>query len=85
MPTWLKRGLLFIGIFFLCIPVTWIFAMMMTPMLWELEDVVHIELAGHSGPSDWVFYVVHAIVVVSVFLLALRIFRRPTGPADQPS
>jgi hypothetical protein len=25
-----------------------------TPLLWKLEDIVHIELAGHSGPSDWI-------------------------------
>lgn len=25
-----------------------------TPLLWRLEDVVPLELAGHSGPADWV-------------------------------
>jgi hypothetical protein len=77
MSTWLKRALLFVGIFFLCIPVTWIVAMMLTPVLWRLELILHMELAGHSGPSDWVFYVVHAIVVLGVFALALKVFGRP--------
>ncbi len=81
MPTWFKRVLLFVALFFLCIPVSWIVAMMLTPVLWKLEPVLHVELAGHSGPSDWVMYVIHGIVVVGVFALVLRIFRPPDASA----
>jgi len=49
-------------------PFGWILAMMLTPVLWKLEPILHTELAGHSGPSDWVFYVVWAIVIPSLFL-----------------
>jgi hypothetical protein len=26
-----------------------------TPLWWQLEGVLGIELAGHSGPADWLF------------------------------
>ena len=29
-------------------------AMLSTPLLWKLEEPLHLELAGHSGPADWV-------------------------------
>ena len=51
------------------LPLGWIVAMMMTPLLWKLEPVLHMELAGHSGPSDWIFYVVWAVVIPLLFLL----------------
>jgi hypothetical protein len=53
------------------LPLGWIVAMSLTPTLWRLEPVLHMELAGHSGPSDWVFIVIW-IVVVSVLFLILR-------------
>jgi len=51
------------------LPLGWIAAMLLTPVLWRLEPILHIELAGHSGPSDWVFYVVWAIVLPALFWL----------------
>ena len=36
-------------------PAGWIISMLLTPILWKLEPILHMELAGHSGPSDWVF------------------------------
>jgi hypothetical protein len=51
------------------IPLTWILTMMSTPILWRLEPILHMELAGHSGPSDWVFYVALAVVLPILFFL----------------
>ena len=51
------------------LPLGWIAAMLLTPVLWRLEPILHIELAGHSGPSDWVFYVVWAVVLPALFWL----------------
>ncbi len=58
------------------LPLGWIVAMMMTPLLWKLEPVLHMELAGHSGPSDWIFYVVWAVVVPLLFVLFRRLFQK---------
>jgi ABC-type antimicrobial peptide transport system permease subunit len=49
------------------LPGGWIAAMLLTPVLWRLEPVLHMELAGHSGPSDWVFYIVWLVLVPSLF------------------
>ena len=42
-----------------------------TPILWKLEPILHIELAGHSGPSDWVIVVFIAVWVVVIELVLL--------------
>jgi ABC-type antimicrobial peptide transport system permease subunit len=57
------------------LPLGWIVAMLLTPALWRLEPVLHMELAGHSGPSDWVFIVVWAIVAIVLFLVLRGLFK----------
>lgn len=58
------------------LPLGWIVAMMLTPTLWRLEPILHMELAGHSGPSDWVFIVVWVIVAIVLFLLLRALFNK---------
>jgi hypothetical protein len=58
------------------LPVGWLGAMLLTPALWKLEPVLHIELAGHSGPSDWVFYMMWAAVVIPALFLLFRFLIR---------
>jgi hypothetical protein len=57
-------------------PGGWIFAMLLTPVLWRLEPVLHMELAGHSGPSDRIFYLVWALLIPGLFFLFQHKFRR---------
>jgi len=57
-------------------PLGWFAGMLLTPVLWRLEPVVHMELAGHSGPSDWVLYVIWAVLAVALFFLFRILFRR---------
>ncbi len=61
------------------VPVGWIVAMMLTTALWALEPILHMELAGHSGPSDWIFYVVWLVVIPLLFLLFRWLFRKKTA------
>ena len=49
------------------LPIGWILTMLATPLLRRLEPVLHMELAGHSGPSDWVFYVSWALLIPILF------------------
>lgn len=58
------------------LPLGWIVAMMLTPLLWDLEPALHMELAGHSGPSNGIFYLVWAVLIPSLFLLFTWIGRR---------
>jgi ABC-type amino acid transport system permease subunit len=51
------------------LPLGWILAFMATPLLWQLEPILNMELAGHSGPSDWVFYVGWAVVIPGLFFV----------------
>jgi ABC-type antimicrobial peptide transport system permease subunit len=51
------------------LPVGWIATFMATPLLWKLEPILHMELAGHSGPSDWVFLVGWGVMIPALFLL----------------
>ena len=57
-------------------PLGWIVTMVATPLLWQLEPVLHVELAGHSGPSDWVFYVGWAIIIPALFAAFLKVISR---------
>jgi hypothetical protein len=61
-------------------PLTFVVGMMLTPVLWRLESVVGIELAGHSGPSDWVFETIFVLfTIVLFFALQVTIGRRQPG------
>ena len=51
------------------VPTSVVFTYLSTPYLWRLEPFVGIELAGHSGPADWVFEVNIVAVTLVVFLL----------------
>src|SRR5437016_2318361 len=70
VPSTMKRSLLaFVLAIALGLPVGWLIAMLLTPILWRLEPVLHIELAGHSGPADWIFYVVWGLAISGLFLI----------------
>jgi ABC-type antimicrobial peptide transport system permease subunit len=65
------------------LPLGWMVGMLLTPVLWRLEPILHVELAGHSGPSDWVFYVVWAVVGPALFFLFRFVLSPPEGPGDE--
>jgi ABC-type antimicrobial peptide transport system permease subunit len=58
------------------LPLGWIITMMLTPVLWKLEPILHMELAGHSGPSDWIFYVIWLVVVPLLFVFFKWMLRK---------
>ena len=58
-------------------PLGWIVAMLLTPVLWRLEPVLNLELAGHSGPSDWVFVVIWALIATGLFLFSRWVLAKP--------
>lgn len=58
------------------LPFGWIVSMLLTPLLWKLEPILHVELAGHSGPSDWIFYVVWLVLIPSLFIFSRRLLRK---------
>jgi ABC-type antimicrobial peptide transport system permease subunit len=58
------------------LPFGWIVSMLLTPLLWKLEPILHMELAGHSGPSDWIFYVVWLVLIPSLFIFSRWLLRK---------
>lgn len=50
----MKRVLITLIAAVLSFPVGGLIAFLCTPLLWRLEGLFHVELAGHSGPSDWI-------------------------------
>lgn len=40
----------------LAFPLGVLSAFLATPVLWSLEALLHVELAGHSGPADWLLW-----------------------------
>ena len=61
------------------LPIGWFVAMLLTPVFWRLEPILHVELAGHSGPSDWLMVVIMAITVCAIFFLFRRALSSPRG------
>ena len=56
-----------------------IVAMLCTPLLWRLEPVLGVELAGHSGPADWVMEVFFGAFMVLIEVLLLLSHRRKSA------
>lgn len=70
----MKRTLLALAIAVLTgLPIGWLTAILLTPALWRLEPILGIELAGHSGPSDWVFVVIWVLLATAIFAAARRL------------
>lgn len=59
-------GLLVVAVF-VSFPISFIGGMAMTPLLWRLEPVLGMELAGHSGPSDWILIALFGITTIFVY------------------
>ena len=58
------------GILLVCLPITFIVTFLLSPLWSWIEATYGIESIGHSGPSDWCFYVVYGALsttAMSVF------------------
>ncbi len=70
----------------LSVPITAVVSIAITPLLWKLEPITGMELAGHSGPSDWLIVALYAVFVIVLFLAILRLSRgrgTPSGPGPK--
>ena len=65
------------------LPISVILGAFLTPYLSRLEATVGIELAGHSGPAEWILWTLSALLTILFSVLALRGMRgSPTGDAE---
>src|SRR5688500_9751291 len=65
------------------IPVTAAVAAIATPVLWRLEPRLGIELAGHSGPSDWLLAAIFLVTTGTLTVAALAAMRGSPTAANQ--
>ena len=66
-------------------PVMLIVGALITPLLWKLEAAIGSELAGHSGPLDWVLLtlcVAFTVCVSGLYAWRTRPNDREAGPPD---
>lgn len=73
MKRWLIPAVVAIVVGF---PTAFIAGMLLTPVLWKLEPMLGMELAGHSGPSDWILWMLWGMIAVTIFILWRTVFRR---------
>jgi hypothetical protein len=70
----IKALLVCLGVLFPAALLGAIGSFLATPLLWKLEDVLHVELAGHSGPADWI--IVSAILLLWAVFVIIYLSRR---------
>lgn len=78
MPRYLRYFLAGLAILVVCMPVAFFVTILLSPLWSWIEKTYGIESIGHSGPSDWCFYVVYGLLVVlawSVFAF-IRVYLR---------
>ena len=82
---WRRQSRL-IGVFLLAavvsLPVAVIVGALITPLLWKLESVSGMELAGHSGPSDAI--TIGLSIASTVAVTALYAWRTRAQADPQP-
>ena len=49
-----------------------IICFIMTPIWWKLEALIGVELAGHSGPSDWLVILFSSLCGLAGLLFSLK-------------
>jgi hypothetical protein len=60
--TYLKIAASAVGVLILSIPVAVLITIRLAPLWSWIEATYHIESIGHSGPADWCFEAVYAVV-----------------------
>ena len=64
-------------------PLAFTSTILMNPLLGRLEAKYGVELTGHSGPADWIFALMFAVITIVLFT-ALVLATRP-HPTGRPS
>jgi len=66
-----------LGIAAACLPAAFILTFLLIPLWSWIEAIYKIESVGHSGPADWCFWAVYALLVlVALGAYALKARRK---------
>ena len=75
MPRYSRLALITLAILIACLPIAFIVTLLLSPLWSWIEATYGIESIGHSGPSDWCFYVVYGVLNAFVFAF-IRVYLR---------
>jgi phosphotransferase system glucose/maltose/N-acetylglucosamine-specific IIC component len=79
VPRYLRIALITLAVLIACLPIAFIATILLSPLWSWIEATYGIESIGHSGPSDWCFYVVYGVLsaaALSAFAY-IRVYLRP--------
>ena len=74
-----KRILLAAGFCLACVPLAFALTIALMPVWLRIEVHYGIEAVGHSGPADWCFWLVYALLVMTG-LVVLAVRSRKSNP-----
>ena len=60
-----------LAVLVVCLPAAFIITILLSPLWSWIEATYGIESIGHSGPSDWCFYLVYGVVTVTALVVFL--------------
>jgi len=76
-----RRALLVLLTAVLSLPAAFIITFMLLPVWSRIESTWGIESVGHSGPADWCFYAVYAVVITIALWFVVMSSRRGRSPS----
>jgi len=76
VPRYVRIALLTLAVFIACLPIAILVTILLSPLWSWIEATYGIESIGHSGPSDWCFYLVYGLLDAIVFAFILVYLRR---------
>ena len=75
--TAIRHLALAVGIAAVCLPAAFLLTFLLMPLWSWIEATYKIESVGHSGPADWCYWAVYALIAVaSLSLYALKATRK---------
>jgi len=57
-----------LAVLVVCMPIAFLITMLLIPLWSWIEATYGIESIGHSGPSDWCFYLVYGVTSTVAFV-----------------
>lgn len=73
----IRTGLVIAAITAICIPVGVVVTVLLHPLWRWIEARYGIEAIGHSGPAEWTYYLILALLLVPALLAYWRWLFRP--------
>ena len=62
-----KRALLSLGLLLACLPAAFIATVATFPFWRWIEEQLGVEAFGHSGPAEWCYWLVYAVLAAGCF------------------